>query len=160
MSIKFSGKNSPIGQEKKFRKEETRTVLFYHEKIFHLDGIYDSENDHIWGVNLEEANRRGGKKKQQEKFAEKVMGWSEGLAPLVLFEKGTLHHHQGCTAYYSTIRKQLDLRTRQRNTADSSRNKLVLPTFLDKDTWPADSPNLNLLDYCIWDESAQAVQLE
>ena len=31
---------------------------------------------------------------------------------------------------------------------------MVLPTFLDKDTWPANSPDLN---YCIWDGFAQAI---
>ena len=34
------------------------------------------------------------KKKQQGNFPQKVMVWSEGVAPLVLFEKGTLHHHR------------------------------------------------------------------
>ena len=37
-------------------------------------------------------------KKQQRKFPQKVMVWlavcSEGVAPLVLFEKGTLDHHR------------------------------------------------------------------
>ena len=37
--------------------------------------------------------RRGGKK-QQRKFAEKVMAWSEDVVPLVLFEKSTLNHHR------------------------------------------------------------------
>ena len=30
-------------------------------------------------------------------------------------------------------------------------------SFLDKDTWPANSPDLNPLDDCIWDEFAQAI---
>ena len=34
---------------------------------------------------------------------------------------------------------------------------MVFPIFIDKDTWPVNSPNLNLLDYCMWDESAQAI---
>ena len=34
---------------------------------------------------------------------------------------------------------------------------MVLPIFLDKNTWPANSPHLNPLDYCIWDEFAQAI---
>ena len=72
-------------------------ILFSDEKIFDLDGIYDSQNDRIWVVNREEANRRGGKK-QQGKLAEKVMVWlavcSEGVALLVLCEKGTLDHYR------------------------------------------------------------------
>ena len=70
-------------------------ILFFDEKMFDLDGIYNSQNDRIWAVNREAANRRGGKK-QQRKFPQKVMVWlavcSEGVAPLVLFEKSTLDH--------------------------------------------------------------------
>ena len=65
-------------------------ILFSDEKTFDLDGIYNSENDRIWAVNREEANRRGGKK-QQGKFVQEVMVWlavcSEGVASLVLLEK-------------------------------------------------------------------------
>ena len=72
-------------------------IFFSGEKMFDLDGIYNSRNDGIWAVNREEANRGGGKK-QQGKFAEKVMVWlavcSEGFALLVLFEKNTLDHHR------------------------------------------------------------------
>ena len=53
----------------KFRKEDTVRILFSHEKMFDLDGIYYSQNGRIWTVNREEANRKGGKK-QQRKFAE------------------------------------------------------------------------------------------
>ena len=35
--------------------------FFSDEKMFDLDGIYNSENDRIWAVNREEANRRGGR---------------------------------------------------------------------------------------------------
>ena len=72
-------------------------ILFSDEKMFDLDGIYNSQNDRIWAVNREEANRRSGKI-QQGKFPQKVMVWlavsSEGVATLVLFEKGTLDHHR------------------------------------------------------------------
>ena len=80
-------------------------ILFSDEKMFELEGIYNSENARIWAVNREKANRRG-EKKQQGKFPQKMMVWSEGVAPLVLFEKDILDHHQGSTACCSTIRKQ------------------------------------------------------
>ena len=51
---------------KKFRKEDTMRILFSDEKMFDLDGIYNSENDCIWAVNREEAYR-GGRKIQQRK---------------------------------------------------------------------------------------------
>ena len=47
-------------------------ILFSHEKMLDLDSIYNSQNDRIWVVKGEEANRRG-ERKQRRKFAEKVM---------------------------------------------------------------------------------------
>ena len=47
-------------------------ILASDEKMFNLDGIYNSQNDRIWAVNREEANRRN-RKKQQRKFPQKVM---------------------------------------------------------------------------------------
>ena len=73
--------------------------------MFDLDGIYNSQNDRIWAINREEANRRGGKK-QQRKFSQKVMVWSKGVAPLVLFEKGILDHHRYIKKVLSVILRQ------------------------------------------------------
>ena len=41
---------------KKFRKEDTMRIFFSDEKMFDLDGIYNSQNDRIWVINREEAN--------------------------------------------------------------------------------------------------------
>ena len=54
-----------------FWKEDTMTILFPNEKTFDLDGIYNSENDRIWAVNREEANRRGEKKNSKESLQKK-----------------------------------------------------------------------------------------
>ena len=88
MSIKLSGKIRQLGE-----KKDTVRIVFSDEKMFDLDSIYNSQNDRIWAVNREEANRRDGKK-QQRKFPQKVMVWSDGVVPLVLFEKDTLDHHR------------------------------------------------------------------
>ena len=81
-------------------------------------------------------------KKHQGKFTQEVMMWlavlSEGIGPLVLFEKGTLDHH-GSTVCCSMTRKQsiwkqLDLSTRRQSNTYSLRNaRLLFPTFLEKD---------------------------
>ena len=55
-------------------KKDTMKIFFSDEKIFDLDGIYNSENDRIWAVNREEANQRGGKK-----IARKVPQKSDGM---------------------------------------------------------------------------------
>ena len=54
-------------------------ILFSVEKMFDLDGIYNSENDRMWAVNREEANRRGGKK-----TATKVSTKSYGMVSCML----------------------------------------------------------------------------
>ena len=43
-------------------------ILFLDEKIFDLNGIYNSQNDFLWSVNHAKADI-----KQIEKFSEKVM---------------------------------------------------------------------------------------
>ena len=43
-----------------FRKEDTLRILFSDEKMFDLDGMYNAQNDRIWAVNREEADKRGG----------------------------------------------------------------------------------------------------
>ena len=78
--------------------------------MFDLAGVYNSQNDRIWAVNREEANRRG-----RKKTARKVCRKSDGIVsrmlresavPLVLFEKSTLDQCQESTACFSAIRKQ------------------------------------------------------
>ena len=45
-------------------------ILFLVEKIFDLNGIYNSQNDFLWSVNCTEADI-----KQVENFPEKAMVW-------------------------------------------------------------------------------------
>ena len=105
-------KNFANWARKEFWKEDIMRILFYDEKMFDLDGIYNSQNDRIWAVNRVEANWRGGKK-QQRKFPQKVMVWlavcSESVAALCSVCKrhsGSSPLHQGSTTCCSRIRKQ------------------------------------------------------
>ena len=95
--------------------------------------------------------------------------WLEGIAPLVLFEKGTLDHHR-------YIKEVLSIALRYRNSnfgnswnfqEDNGTPRTHqeaqgwysqhFSSFLDKDAWPGNSPDLNPLDYCIWDKFAQTI---
>ena len=58
----------------KFRKENTMKILFSNEKMFDIDGIYNSQNDRIWAVNHSAANTKDGIR-QKLKFLQKVMIW-------------------------------------------------------------------------------------
>ena len=55
-----------------FRKEDTMNILFSDEKLFDIDGIYNSQNDRVWAVNRSEADKNG-VVKQRRQFPHKVM---------------------------------------------------------------------------------------
>ena len=49
-------------------------IRFSDEKIFDIDGVYNSQNDRIWAIDCRTANKNGGIKKKQ-KFPQKFMVW-------------------------------------------------------------------------------------
>ncbi|CAF3930185.1 unnamed protein product [Rotaria sp. Silwood2] len=155
-----------------FRKQETLKILFSDEKMFDIDGVYNTQNDRIWAVNRDEANQKGGVH-QKKKFPEKVMVWlgvcSKGVSPLVIFEQGTVDHDR-------YIKEVLPVALKygnhvfgndwafQQNGARPHTHRLTqqwchdnFPAFIDKDHWPPNSPDLNPLDYCIWDEFVKTI---
>ena len=68
-------------------------ILFSDEKLFDIDGIYNSQNDRICA----EVDIKGGIR-QICKFPQKVMAWlgecSKGLVPLAILENGTVDHNR------------------------------------------------------------------
>jgi hypothetical protein len=55
-----------------FRKQETLKILFSDEKMFDIDGVYNTQNDRIWAVNHDEADKKGGIH-QKKAFSQKVI---------------------------------------------------------------------------------------
>ena len=43
-------------------------VLFSDEKLFDIDGVYNSQNDKVWAVTRGEADKQGGIKQTPESF--------------------------------------------------------------------------------------------
>jgi hypothetical protein len=70
-------------------------ILFSDEKMFDLDGTYNSQNQRIWAASRDEADERGGIKMRQ-KLPQKFMVWldvcSKGVTPLDIFDQGTIDH--------------------------------------------------------------------
>ena len=91
-----------------FREEDMMKILFSDEKLFDIDGIYNSQNDRIWSVNRAEADIKSGIR-QIRKFQQKVMVWLEAcskrLSPLVIFENGTVDHNRYINEMLSTALK-------------------------------------------------------
>ncbi|CAF3539672.1 unnamed protein product [Rotaria socialis] len=155
-----------------FRKEDTMRILFSDEKIFDLDGMYNSQNQRIWAVSRDEADEKGGIKVKQ-KFPQKVMVWlgvcSKGVTPLVIFDSGTVDHAEYIQKVLPVALKYGNKTfgkhwTFQQDGAKRHIHHLTqtwcqdnFPSFIDKDHWSPNSPDLNPLDYCIWDEFAQCV---
>ena len=70
-------------------------ILFSNEKIFDIDGVYNSQNERIWAANRMEDDAKGGIKRRR-KYPQKVMVWlavcSQGVFPVIIFGDGTLDH--------------------------------------------------------------------
>mgnify|MGYP002380159210 CR=1 FL=1 len=149
-----------------FRKEDTMKILFSDEKMFDIDGVYNSQNDRIWSANCSEVDAKGGIR-QKRKFLQKVMVWlgvcSKGVSPLVIFENGTVDHDRyvkevlpialkyGNDIFGSGLTYQQDGAMPHTHTKTQEWCINNFPCFLDKDHWPPNSLDLNPLDYCIWD---------
>ena len=160
---------------RRFRKENTMKILFSDEKLLDIDGIYNSQNNRIWAVGRVEADKRGGVK-QKRKISQKVMVWfavrSKGMLPIVIFGEGTIDHAQYIREVLQVALKyENDIlgtyRTFQQDGAMPHVHHLTqqwckdnFPSFIDKDHWPPNSPDLNPLDYSIWDELAHAVNCD
>ena len=148
-------------------------ILFSDEKIFDLNGICNSQNKRLWCANRAEANKSGGMHKET-KFPSKVMVWldacSKGLSPLLIFDKGTVDHKKyiqkvlpialeyGNKVFGDDWAFQQDLATCHAHKLTQQWCNDNFPSFFDKDHWHANSPDLNPLDYSIWNEFANAIK--
>ena len=135
--------------------------------MFNIDGVYNLQNDRIWAVNRQKADKAG-VTKQKRKFLEKVMVWlgvfSKVVSPLVVLGTESMNHEQDIkdvlpvALKYGNETFENDCIFQQDNAALHTHILAQqwcqdhFPMFIDKDHWPPNSPDLNPLDYCIWDE--------
>ena len=55
-----------------FRKRETLKILFCDEKLFGIDGVYNTQNDRIWTLNRDKTNQKGSiHQRKIENYSEK-----------------------------------------------------------------------------------------
>ena len=156
-----------------FRKEDTMRILFSDEKMFDIDGVYNAQNERVWAVDRATANTKGAKR-EKRKFPQKVMVWlgvcTKGVTPLVIFDKGSVDHDRYIREVLPVAADYGDEMfgdhwTFQQDGARPDTHHLSqqwcqdnLPAFFDKDRWPPNSPDMNPLDYSIWDEFARAIR--
>ena len=142
-------------------------MLFSDEKIFNVDGIFNSKNDRIWAPTREQADSKGGLY-QKSKFTTKVMVWmaasSKGGITVHVIKEATLKHtgylRQCLPRARALGRKEFGRRWwfQQDNATPHTHKKCQawcrekLPKFFDKARWPPNSPDLNPCDYGLWAE--------
>ena len=87
---------------------------------------------------------------------------SKAITPLVIFDEGTLDHHQYIKQVLPVALKYGNKWTFQQNNARAHILHLTekwwrdhFPSFIDKDHCPSNSRDFNPLDYSIWDELAE-----
>ena len=135
--------------------------------MFDIDGVYNTQNDRVWAVDRADADKSGGIQ-WRRKFPQKLMVWlgacSKGLTFLVILDERTVDR----TVY---IEKVLPVALKygnqffgsdwvfQQDGAKPHWHRLSqkwcrdnFPTFIEKDRWPPNTPDLNSLDYSIWDQ--------
>ena len=155
-----------------FCKEDTMRILFSDEKMFDIDGIYNVQNDRIWAVDRAEADVKGGRMRKR-KFPQKVIVWlgvcSKGVSPLVIFEKGSVDHSRyiaevlpialayGNKVFGNNWTFQQDGAMPHTHARTQQWCRDNFPAFIEKNRWPPNSPDINPLDYSIWDELAHSM---
>ncbi|CAM4784202.1 unnamed protein product [Rotaria magnacalcarata] len=157
-----------------FRIEETMRILFSDEKFFDIDGVYNSQNDRVWAVDRADADAdKNGGMKQKRKFRQKGMVWlgacSKGVTPLVILDEGTVDHvlyiekvlpvalKYGNQVFCSDWVFQQDGAKPHSHHLTQQWCRDNFPSFIDEDHCLPNSPDLNPLDYSIWDELANSI---
>jgi transposase len=146
-----------------FTHEKCRLILFSDEKIFNEDGSLNRQNDRVYAKSRQEANQNGGLL-PTKKYPKKVMVWV-GLAYNGKCKIVVLPPKQTFTAnfYVENVlpivnregRKLIgDNFTFQQDGATSHTAEITIETIknmgfsvISPDKWPANSPDLNPLDY-------------
>ncbi|CAF3639840.1 unnamed protein product [Rotaria socialis] len=155
-----------------YSKDDTKKWLFTDEKLFDFDGIYNSQNDRVWAVSREEADRKGGFR-EKTKYPRKVMVWLgacvEGLTTPVILENGTIDAEVYINDVLPIALKCGDKMlgsdwTYQQDGARPYTHRLTqewcvenFPDFISKERWPPNSPDLCPLDYTLWNELVQCM---
>ena len=156
-----------------FRKSDTLKFVFSDEKIFAVDGVYNRQNDRVWAVSRRAADEQGAVRRMS-KFPGKIMIWlavcTKGVSRVVFLENGKVDHNKYIDEVLPVVRKFGNRHfgndwTFQQDGATAHTDKKTqkwcaeeLPAFLEKADWPANSPDLNPLDYSIWNEIVQGMK--
>ena len=169
MSIKLRRKNPPIGREKSSGKKIQWESFFLMKKMFALGSIYNNENARVWSINREEVNQRGGKNSKESlqkkwwygylysQIALRLLFCLKKALSIIIKEVLLVTLRYGNSKFGNNWIFQQNNGTPHTHEATQEWCCQHFPSFIAKDTWPANSPDLNLLNYCIWEEFTEAI---
>ncbi len=149
------------------KKKDHYQILFTDEKYFGLDGIFNRRNDRVYASSRQEADEHGGIR-PVSKFPKRIMVWlgasKNGLTTAIVFKPGETLTHSNYTEVallhaLSEGRRLLgdDFIYQQDNGRPHIHKdsltwiKNNFTRFIDESKWLPNSPDLNILDYHVWD---------
>ena len=155
---------------KSLRKKDHDRILFTDEKYFSLEGVFNRRNECVYAVSREEADKQEGIR-GQVKFPKKIMVWlgasKHGLTSPIVFKPGeTLSHINYINivlphAHSEGLRLLGDHFIFQQDNAKPHTHHASLQwceenfaDFISFQRWPPNSPDLNALDYHVWNAIA------
>lgn len=150
------------------RRHANSDILFSDEKMFVLQEVFNPQNDRFYATSFHETPPTI-KSVQRFQNHSSVMVWGavskKGRLPLLFIDKGVKvnkeyylenvlkgHLMENITELYENQKYVF-----QQDSAPSHGAKIVqewlssnIPDFISKEDWPANSPDLNVLDYFVW----------
>ena len=161
---------------RELKKEDHRQILFSDEKYFSVEGVFNRQNDRIYASSRLEADQRGGVH-PTSKYPKRVMVWlgacHNGLTSPLFFKPGETLTHKNYIdvvlphALSEGERLLGDRFIYQQDNAKPHVHRQTIEwceqnfdRFISSRRWPANSPDLNVLDYHVWDAVNAAIRWE
>ncbi|CAF4345681.1 unnamed protein product [Didymodactylos carnosus] len=166
---KSKRKSFGICVRKNITKSMSKKILFSDEKYFRVNNTFNTQNDRMYAATRKEADDIGGIHRETQ-FSPGIMIWLgvcyQGVTRPVIIE-GTINSSRyieeilpiafedGEKMLGSDFIFQQDGAPAHRDQMTQQWCEENFPDYWTKDRWPPYSPDLNPLDYCIWDELRQ-----
>ncbi len=162
---------------KNINHEKLQRMMFTDEKIFTKNGYFNPKNDVVWADDRSDANERGALNVMEKYLVSIMVGlgvtWY-GVTNPYFFQtgerlNGQTYHDQLLTFDQEEGDELFGPKNWgfQQDGASSHTDQKVqkwckknFEFFIPKERWPPNSPELNPLDYSIWDKISNNVQYE
>jgi hypothetical protein len=160
---------------KNINYDKLKRLMFTDEKIFTKNGYFNPKNDVVWADDRSDANERGGLH-STEKYPMSIMvglgvTWNGPTRPF-FFQKGERlngqTYHDQLLPFYQKEGYELfghnDWGLQQDGASSHTDAKIQqwcrnhFNFFIPKARWPPNSPELNPLDYSIWDSISNHIE--